>query len=155
VKVYNLILFRLFMEIRPPENEGEFEKYYFLRWKVLRAPWNRPRGSEKDDKESDSIHLVAFYYRKIVGVGRAHLLDNKKGQIRYMAVREGFRGQGIGKKILKKLENKLKEKGVKKVILNARENALKFYEKAGYKIIKQGHTLFGSVKHFKMEKLME
>ena len=50
------------------------------------------------------------------------------------------------------LERKLIDKGTKTIILNARENAVKFYQKHDYKIIGEGHTLFGVIKHFKMRK---
>ncbi len=37
-------------------------------------------------------------------------------------------------------------------MLNARESAVQFYRAEGYTVIEQSHTLFGSIKHFKMIK---
>ena len=48
------------INIKEPVTEEEFEQYYILRWRILRQPWNQPRGSEKDDKENKSIH-IAFH----------------------------------------------------------------------------------------------
>ena len=69
-----------------------------------------------------------------------------------MAVEDNQRGKGIGALVLEELERKAKEKGAKYIMLNARDTAVKFYEKYGYKIIKQSHTLFGFIPHFEMRK---
>lgn len=141
------------MTITQPQTPGEFEKYYDLRWKILRAPWDQPKGSEKDEKENDAIHVMACEKSGIpVGVGRAHFNSPDEAQIRYMAVEEDQRGKGVGAIILKELERRAGQKGAKYIILNARDNAVFFYEKYGYKIIKPSHTLFNSIPHFEMKK---
>ncbi len=141
------------MIITQPKTPKEFEKYYDLRWRILRAPWNQPKGSEKDDKEETAIHMMVCESKGIpVGIGRIHLNSNDEAQIRYMAVEENQRGKGIGALVLAELEGKAKEKGAKYIIMNARNSAVKFYEKRGYKVIKQSHTLFGSISHFEMRK---
>ena len=60
------------INIREPVTKEEFEQYYILRWRILRKPWNQPFGSEKDDKENQSIHIIACIDEKIFGVGRGH-----------------------------------------------------------------------------------
>ena len=141
------------MTITQPKTPNEFEKYYDLRWRILRAPWNQPEGSEKDDKEATAIHLMVCESKGIpIGIGRVHFNSNDEAQIRYMAVEENQRGKGIGALVLEELEKRAKEKGAKFIILNARDTAIKFYEKHGYKIVKQAHTLFGSIPHYEMRK---
>ena len=46
------------MQLTSPVSEADYDAYYELRWKILRAPWNQPRGSERDDREADSTHLM-------------------------------------------------------------------------------------------------
>jgi ribosomal protein S18 acetylase RimI-like enzyme len=141
------------MIITQPKTPEEFEKYYDLRWRILRSPWNQPKGSEKDDKEQSAIHVMVCERDSIpVGVGRAHFNSLQEAQIRYMAVDEDQRGKGIGALVLTELEKRSKDNGAKYIILNARDTAVKFYEKHGYKIIKEAHTLFGSIPHFEMRK---
>jgi N-acetylglutamate synthase-like GNAT family acetyltransferase len=140
------------MIIRSPKTEKEFKNYYQLRWKILREPWNQPKGTEKDDLERDAFHVMAYDNSKIIGVGRLQLNSNDEAQIRYMAVEENYRGKGIGSLILKELEKKAKLLGAKYIILNSRINAIKFYEKNSYKIIKKESTLFGSIEHWRMRK---
>lgn len=143
------------MIIKFPQTRDEFFSYYDLRWRILRAPWNQPKGSEQDDLEGQAIHIIAVEADKIVGCGRAHFNTVDEAQIRYMAIEKDWQGKGVGKLILNELERRVIEKGAKKIILHARENVVKFYEKAGYKIIKPSHTLFGSIPHFLMGKTME
>ncbi|WP_337873025.1 GNAT family N-acetyltransferase [Ignavibacterium sp.] len=143
------------MIVKSPQTRDEFFKYYDLRWRILRAPWNQPKGSEQDELEGQAIHIVAVEDEKIVGCGRAHFNTADEAQIRYMAVENQWQGKGVGKLILDELEKRVIEKGAKKIILHARESVVKFYEKNGYKIVKPSHTLFGSIPHFLMEKIIE
>ena len=136
-------------------HDKQFEEYYELRWRVLRKPWAQPRGSEKDEMENKSIHIMACNENKIVGVARLHFNSSKEAQIRYMAVDEGYRKQGLGSMMLKRLEEIAREKGASYIILNARENAVSFYEKNGYEIIEKSYVLFGEIQHYKMKKILE
>lgn len=64
------------MEIYEPKSEEDFEKYYDLRWRILRRPWDQPRGSEKDGLEDKSLHvMVCEKDRMPVGEGN---IDFKK-----------------------------------------------------------------------------
>jgi len=38
-----------------PETAVDRERYFDLRWRVLREPWQQPRGSERDDRERREI----------------------------------------------------------------------------------------------------
>ncbi|GMU94996.1 GNAT family N-acetyltransferase [Ignavibacterium album] len=140
------------MIIKSPQTRKEFFDYYDLRWRILRAPWNQPKGSEQDELEGRAIHIIAVENNKIVGCGRAHFNSDEEAQIRYMAVENEWQGKGVGKLILDELEKRVVEKGAKKIILHARENVVKFYEGNGYKLVKQSHTLFGVIPHYLMEK---
>jgi len=140
------------IEILQPKNQVDIEKYYDLRWRILREPWKQPRGSEKDPLEEESIHLMVCMNKKIVAVGRLHLNSGVEAQIRYMAVELDFQNRGIGTLLLRELEKIAKNKGAHHVILNGRDVALQFYQKNGYKILNKTHTIFGSIEHWKMRK---
>jgi ribosomal protein S18 acetylase RimI-like enzyme len=141
------------MIVRPPQTPEEFVLYRDLRWRILRAPWNQPKGTEVDELESEAFPIMVCEVDGIpVGVGRVHFVDNETAQIRSMAVEEEWRGKGIGSIVIKELEKIAIGKGAKKIILHARDNAVKFYERNSYKVVKQSHTLFGSIPHFLMEK---
>ena len=140
------------IEILQPKNQIDIDRYYDLRWRILRKPWNQPRGSEKDLLEDESIHLMACMNKKIVAVGRLHFNSDIEAQIRYMAVELNFQKKGIGTLLLRELEKIAKSMGAHHIILNGRDVALQFYQKNGYKILNKAHTIFGSVEHWKMRK---
>ena len=134
--------------------ERDFDKYLELRWRVLRKPWDQPRGIEVDELDDKAIHIAAYDEDKIVGVARLHFNSKEEAQIRYMAVDENYRNRGIGSKMLENLEKIAKEKGARYIILNARENAVEFYLKNGYELIEKSYLLFGTIQHYKMRKVL-
>ena len=140
------------MIVRQPLTTTDFEQYYDLRWRILRQPWNQPKGSEKDELENNAFHILAEIEHQVVGVGRLHSVDQTTAQIRYMAVSLEKQRMGIGSKILQALEEFAYKQGYKKIILDARDNAKDFYMYLGYESIAEGHTLFNSIKHTQMQK---
>ena len=142
------------MKIIEPTTAEEFKKYYNLRYEVLRKPWLQPKGSERDEEEETSLHrmIIDEPNGKAVAVGRLQFNTIEEAQIRYMAVSDDYQGMGYGSKIVKVLDNIAREKGSRKIILQSRENAVKFYEKNGYKIIEKSYLLFDEIQHWLMEK---
>ena len=138
--------------IRNPSQKNEYDAYYFLRWQVLRAPWNQDKGSEKDELENEAIHRIAILDNIIVACGRLHFIDETTAQIRYMAVSKNFEKKGFGTKILTSLEDTARIKNHETIILNARDNVVYFYEKHGYQVIKKSHLLFNDIQHYEMKK---
>jgi predicted GNAT family N-acyltransferase len=139
-----------------PKSSEEFESYYQLRWEVLRKPWDQPRGSEKDDSETTSTHVMAIdEHGACVGVGRLQLNSPEEAQVRFMGVRDDQQGKGVGKMIMSFLEEKAKGSGARKVVLQARENAVPFYEAIGYTIIEKTFKLWDIIQHFRMEKILD
>ncbi len=130
------------------------EQYYNLRWSLLRRPWGGRKGSELDDLESTSFHRAALIDKKIIAIGRIHFI-NKVAQIRYMAVKKQFSRKGVGSRIVSELEKIAIEHNVTNVFLNARENAIKFYEKNGYTKVNRSELGFASILHYRMEKVLE
>jgi ribosomal protein S18 acetylase RimI-like enzyme len=136
-----------------PQSEADWVSYFDLRWRVLRAEWNQPRGSERDDQEDQSMHqMLCDASRRAVAVGRLHLRSPTEAQIRYMAVDPALSGRGFGGRILRELERRALAAGVKRIVLNARKGAVAFYRKHGYAIAGPGETLFGAIEHVRMEK---
>ncbi|WKE65586.1 bifunctional GNAT family N-acetyltransferase/hotdog fold thioesterase [Gallaecimonas kandeliae] len=142
------------MQLCSPLTPKDFADYFALRWQVLRAPWQQPPGSEQDELEAKSWHLMVRDGEQILAAGRLHQSAPGVGQIRYMAVAPGQQGKGLGARILAGLEALADSLGLDSVELNAREGALAFYQKAGYQLLGPAHTLYGVIPHFKMAKAM-
>jgi N-acetylglutamate synthase-like GNAT family acetyltransferase len=140
------------IELREPKTADDYALYYDLRWRILRKPWTQDRESSKDEHESLAVHLMAWVDNTMVGVGRLHFNAPEEAQIRYMAVEESYAGHGVGTVILKELEVRAKRAGATRIVANARENALSFYEKNGYRLIERADTLFESLVHWRIFK---
>ena len=142
-----------FCKIVSPSSESDFKEYYQLRWELLRKPWNQPLGSERDELEEEAIHYSAHNEEGLLlGVCRMHFLNKETAQIRFMAVQLAFKGLGIGRKLLEKAEDDAYANGIKKMILQSRENAVVFYQRQGYQTIEKSFQLYGEIQHFLMQK---
>jgi len=141
------------MIVRPPETPEEFQRYRDLRWKILRAPHNQPKITEKDDAGTKDFPIMVCEVDGIpIGVGRAHFVSEHLAQIRSISVEPEWEGKGIGSIVLSALEKIVTEKGARRIIIHARNNAIEFYIKNGYQTVKPSYTLFGEIEHTLMEK---
>ncbi len=138
--------------IRNPKNKIEWEEYYLLRYNLLRKPLGQPLGSEKNEGDLTGTHFALFVGDSIIGVARLDRIDAKINQIRFFAIEEKQQGKGYGKKLLDAIEESARMKHCEKIILQARENAISFYERNDYVIVKKTHLLFGEIQHWLMEK---
>lgn len=140
---------------RSPKTVPEFERYYQLRWQILRKPWDQPLGSERDGLEQESIHrMIIDANDNVLAVGRLEKSSQFSGQIRFMAVNTKTQGQGLGQQIIVALEHQAQKLGITEVTLNAREDAIGFYQKLGYSLQGFSHLLFDEIKHFTMSKTL-
>ena len=138
--------------IRPPESKEEWKNYFIFRWELLRKPLGMSKESLEDDLEDSSYHLMGIDdENNVIASGRVHFNDNNQAQIRYMAVKDNYKRKGIGSEIVTKLEEYASSKGAKKMVLNARENALSFYLSLGYSE-KGPYQSDTGIPHSKMEK---
>ena len=138
--------------IRQPRTSEDFEKYYRTRWYTLRRPWHQPLGSERDELEERAVHVMALDGKKVVGVARLHFNEPGAAQFRYMGVDSRYRGRGIATRLLRALEKEARSRGATVAWFNAREPAVKFYEKCGYAVFDISYTLYGCILHWKMMK---
>ena len=141
------------MKIIEPSTPDEFQYYYDLRWKILRAPWNQPRGSEQDELEPSSRHLMVIDSKQaVIAVGRLHFNSIREAQIRYMAVDVIQQRKGVGSLLLNALEQMAVTLGAAHIVMDARESALRFYRKHGYEPEGPGQVLFHAIAHVRMGK---
>ena len=142
-------------KIVSPQTKIQYENYYFFRWELLRKPLNKEIGTEKDMMEENSIHrMITDNNDKVIAVGRLHHNNSNESQIRYFAVDENFRRQGIGSYLMEDLEGIAKKAKRVEIILNARENAVNFYKSLDYKIIQKSYVLFDKIQHYEMKKVL-
>jgi GNAT superfamily N-acetyltransferase len=143
------------VQITAPSTAAQLRDYYTLRWRLLREPWGQPRGSERDELEDAAWHVAACSAKgATIGVGRLHRIDSDTGQIRYMAVEPEWQGCGVGTAILGALEKLATDNDMRRIELDAREDAVAFYEHHGYAVTGPAHTLFGAIPHQRMARFL-
>ncbi len=140
-------------KVTSPQSSEDWQAYYQLRWQVLRAPWDQPRGSEQDDLEQESEHrFIKNNQGEVLAVARLHFNSQIEAQVRYMAVDEKCRNQHLGSRLLHELELVAWTQKAERLVLYARERALAFYQRHGYEVVEKAHLAFGDVQHWKMVK---
>lgn len=142
------------IKIISPKTSDEFKIYYDIRFTELRKPWGQPIGSEKDSLENECIHRMLTSASEYIGVARLQFNKTSQAQIRYMAIKKEYQRQGYGKLLIDDMEKNAKENGASEIILESREQAIKFYQKLNYKLEKKTHLLFDEIQHFLMKKYL-
>lgn len=131
---------------------------FLVRHPVLRA--GKPIESchfDGDDLTSTK-HFGIFSDQNLVGVislfknNHTFFNDCEASQIRGMAVLENFQKKGLGEKLVKHCENYLAEQKNHLIWFNARENAVGFYKKLGYKIMGNAFDIKSVGTHYLMFK---
>lgn len=106
-----------------------------LRQRVLRAPLGLSLWDENLTLESQQWH---FAFTDVAGRPVACLtvvpMEAGRAKLRQMAVEPDCQGQGLGHKLVQSVENVLAEAGFRSLELHARQSAVPFYEKSGYRV---------------------
>lgn len=138
------------IEIRLIANETELSQMFYLRWLVLRKPLGMALGTEQDQYEENSFHLVAVFGDRIIGSARLRKESEELGIISFVAVLPEFRNQGIGTKLIEKLIEKAQQENLQVVRLKSRVTAIEFYKKIGFS--EQGELFnYLTIPHINME----
>ncbi|MDW2013912.1 bifunctional GNAT family N-acetyltransferase/hotdog fold thioesterase, partial [Vibrio sp. Vb0301] len=139
-----------------PTTENQLNKYYQFRWQMLREPWRMPVGSERDEYDVVSHHRMIVDSRgRPMAIGRLYITPDNDGQIRYMAVKGNRRSKGMGSLVLVALESLARQEGAKRLVCNAREDAIAFYEKNGFERRGELTDESGPVRHQQMVKPLD
>ena len=80
-------------------------------------------------------------------------LDNGAVKLRQMAVESSRQGSGVGRQLLNGVEELLRAEGILRIELNARDTAVGFYEKQGYRKF-GGKFMEVTLPHWKMVKAL-
>lgn len=123
-----------------------------LRVDVLRKPWNQPAETATDALEPTTINAYIEDQGKIVACGRLQDNGGGVGQVRFMAVDPAYQGKGLGNLIMQFLEKRAQDLKLDTIELQARENAVSFYERNGYTIREKTFLLWGIIQHYLMVK---
>lgn len=139
-----------------PKTDNQITKYYHFRWQMLREPLRLPAGSERDEYDEMSHHRMIVDGRgRPMAIGRLYITPDNEAQIRYMAVKPNRRNKGLGSLILVALESFARQEGVKRLVCNAREEAIAFYKKNEFESKGELSDQVGKNRHQQMVKQLD
>ena len=131
----------------------EYDKMVKLRDEILRKPLGLAFSREELEKEKNDILVGAFEDDKILACCLLTQTDPETVRLRQMAVKNNQQGKGIGHSMILFAETLARDKGYKKLMMHARDSAIGFYEKQGYKTMGD-QFIEVSIPHHVMEKIL-
>lgn len=112
----------------------QYNQMVQLRNQMLRQPLGLGFTEEELAGETSDILIGAFDDDEMLGCCVLTPMDNSTVRLRQMAVLGSLQGKGIGASILAFAENLARDKGYNRIIMHARDTAMGFYEKLGFRI---------------------
>ena len=103
-----------------------------LRREILRKPLNLDFSLQELSEEYNQVHIVASIDSVVVACLLLVIVDKKTIKMRQVAVTTHSQGQGIGTRMVSFCEEWCIKKGYCRITLNARENAIRFYQELSY-----------------------
>ncbi|MEX0681104.1 MAG: GNAT family N-acetyltransferase [Balneolales bacterium] len=132
----------------------EYRQSVALRDEMLRRPLELKFTPDELINEKDSFHLACRMEGEIVACVVFKPLSRTEIHMRQMAVRSGWQGSGLGSRLLDFAEDFVFRKGFREIVLHARETAIGFYKKLGYRI-ESDRFIEVTIPHFVMRKSLE
>lgn len=123
-----------------------------LRDRILRQPLNLQFTPKQLEVEFKDIHLACYNENaQLLGCLVIMEIDETTIKMRQVAVDNKLQRSGVGTAMVNACEQYGKDNNYQKIVLSARDNAIPFYEKLGYKKIGKPFTEV-TIKHYKMVK---
>lgn len=133
-------------------NSSEYRQMVNLRYQILRQPLGMNFSADELDAEENDILLASFDEDELLACCILSTTSEPGTlRLRQMAVPKNMQGRGIGAALLLFAENVGRDKGYKRITMHARDTAIGFYERAGYKIYGESFIEVG-IPHHTMEK---
>jgi predicted GNAT family N-acyltransferase len=131
----------------------DYQKMVQLRNQILRQPLGLSFTEEELLKEKNDILIAAFDDDEILGCCMLCPQNSNTLRLRQMAVSNNLQRKGIGASIMSFAENLARDKGYRSMIMHARNSAIGFYEKFGYKV-RGNEFMEVNLPHHVMEKVL-
>lgn len=116
-------------------NSSEYEEMVALRNRVLRAPLGLRLMPEQLDAETDDVLIAAYVGKRMAGCLILTAEGPETAQMRQVGVDDGMRRLGVGRRLVRFAEQTARARGIRTLVLHARESAIPFYQKQGYEVV--------------------
>jgi predicted GNAT family N-acyltransferase len=149
-------------EVRLAQSEADREAVFAVRHQVFVIEQSVPEELEYDELDTGADHFLALLDGVPVGAGRLIVIDSElsanpdqgmkaTGVLGRLAVDKAARGMGLGKLLVRLIEQQATERGLAAVELHAQTHARGFYEQLGYAV--HGDLFFeAGIEHVSMRK---
>ncbi len=116
-------------------NTESYKAMVELRMEILRKPLGLSFTEEQLAAEANDILIACMDDDTVLGCCVLTRVDNAAVRLRQMAVNSKSQGKGIGESMILFAEKLCIDKGYQKICMHARDTAMGFYQKMGYKIV--------------------
>ena len=118
---------------------------YYVRIQAMARQYHITASQEFDRFDTPDTRYIVLKDKEFpVATCRLVPVDQRVWMVGRVVVLEDYRGLGLGRRTVQEAENWIRELGGNKCILDARDSAVGFYEKMGYRVDKSRIT-YGEV----------
>lgn len=103
-----------------------------LRQQVFTQEQGFPADIDVDEHDSSALHVVLYLDDKAAAVLRCMLLDENIIKVGRVAVQKNHRGNGLGRELMKFVEQYGRSHHYQQIGLSAQHTAIAFYTTLGY-----------------------
>jgi len=109
---------------------------------------------ERDGRDDDAIHFVAYHDGTAIGAARLRPIDAETGKVERVAVSEPHRGNGWGRRLMAAVETEARDRDLSTLVLHAQTSVEGFYRTLGYRTVSDEFEEAG-IPHVEMERQLE
>jgi GNAT superfamily N-acetyltransferase len=129
----------------------EYWETVHLRRRILRTPLGLDFEPDELDGETRDLHVAAFEFARLKGCLVLTPANADEIKMRQVAVDDGIQRRGIGTELVLFSERLARDRGYKRMVLNARDTAVPFYTRLNYRVEGDEFEEVG-IPHVKMAK---
>ncbi len=140
-------------EVLRVDDEGALAEAFAVRRAVFVDEQDVPEAIEMDDHDATATHFLARDTARDEPVGTARLRfpDAATAKAERVAVLRPYRGEGLGRQLMERVENEAREQGCSRMALHAQTHVEDFYAKLGYETVSDVFTE-ANIPHVEMVK---
>lgn len=113
-------------------SDRELKAAFEVRRQIFVEEQGISQDLEFDGRDSEALHMVVVDGDRVIGTARVLFLTANQAKLERMAVLKPFRCKGIGRRVISFLNEELRKRQVKQVVLNAQYSAVGFYKSCGF-----------------------
>ncbi len=91
-----------------------------------------PLALEEDGHDEEALHFLVLEGNAPVGTARMRRTPANEAKVERVAIREPWRGRGLGDALMAEVEAEAGRRGHRELILGAQTQVIPFYEKRGW-----------------------